>query len=88
MAVYNDGKEHLLVGTKNGIKRVVLDNDGKPQGIISPIGQNADSSFALVEIPTLYSFGKSIYAGAVDRMTSKKTKVWGFYADRAEWNVE
>lgn len=88
MAVYHDGaNEYLVIGTENGIEVIRL-VEGAPTTKGAWLGDNADSSFALVEIPTLYSFEKSIYAGAVDRMTSKKTKVWGYYTDRAEWNVE
>lgn len=89
MAVYKDEtQEYLLVGTKNGIKRIILEANGTPTSIGSELGDNADSSFALVEIPTLYSFTDSVYAAAIDRTTSKKTKVWGYYTVRPEWNVE
>lgn len=89
MAVYKDGtQEHLLVGTKNGIKRVVLDNSGSPTKIGSELGDNADSSLALLSVPVLYSFGEAVYAGAVDPTTNKKTNVWAYYKNRSDWNLE
>ena len=89
MAVYNDGaNEYLVIGTENGIEVIHLNDQGAPTTKGAWLGDNADSSFALVEIPTLYSFGDAIYAFAVDKTTSKKTKVWGYYTDRPEWNVE
>jgi hypothetical protein len=88
MAVYDDGaNEYLVIGTENGIEVIHLD-EGTPTTKGAWLGDNADSSFALVEIPTLYSFGDAIYAFAVDKTTSKKTNTWGYYKDRPNWNVE
>ncbi|HPM05500.1 MAG TPA: hypothetical protein PLR81_00665, partial [Treponemataceae bacterium] len=89
MAVYNDGsKESLLIGTTSGIVLVNLDNDGKPTTKGTMFGENIESSIAMLEIKTLYSFGDAIYAFAVDKTTSKKTNTWGYYKDRPNWNVE
>jgi hypothetical protein len=89
MAVYNDGsKESLLIGTTSGIVLVNLDNDGKPTSTGTMFGENIESSIAMLEIKTLYSFGDAIYAFAVDKTTSKKTNTWGYYKDRPNWNVE
>lgn len=89
MAVYHDGtQEHLLVGTKNGIKRVVLENNGSPTKIGTALGDNVESSLALLSVPVLYSFGEAVYAGAVDPTTNKKTNVWAYYKNRSDWNLE
>ncbi|HOF12000.1 MAG TPA: hypothetical protein PK248_04710, partial [Treponemataceae bacterium] len=89
MAVYNDGsKERLLIGTTSGIVLVNLENDGKPTAKGTMFGGNVESSIAMLEIKTLYSFGDAIYAFAVDKTTSKKTNTWGYYKDRPNWNVE
>jgi hypothetical protein len=85
MAVYNDS---LLIGTTSGIVLVNLDNDGEPTAKGTMFGGNVESSIAMLEIKTLYSFGDAIYAFAVDKTTSKKTNTWGYYKDRPNWNVE
>ncbi|HOQ92162.1 MAG TPA: hypothetical protein PKW26_00925, partial [Treponemataceae bacterium] len=85
MALYNDS---LLIGTTSGIVLVNLDNDGKPTSTGTMFGENIESSIAMLEIKTLYSFGDAIYAFAVDKTTSKKTNTWGYYKDRPNWNVE
>lgn len=85
MAVY---KESLLIGTTSGIVLVNLDNDGEPTAKGTMFGGNVESSIAMLEIKTLYSFGDAIYAFAVDKTTSKKTNTWGYYKDRPNWNVE
>jgi len=90
MAVYNDGsKESLLIGTTSGIVLVNLDTgNGEPTAKGTMFGGNVESSIAMLEIKTLYSFGDAIYAFAVDKTTSKKTNTWGYYKDRPNWNVE
>jgi hypothetical protein len=89
MTVYDDGsKESLLIGTTSGIVLVNLDDEGKPTAKRTMFGENIESSIALLEIKTLYSFGDAIYAFAVDKTTSKKTNTWGYYTSRPNWNVE
>ncbi|HUH44476.1 MAG TPA: hypothetical protein VLZ44_04825 [Treponemataceae bacterium] len=90
MAVYNDGsKESLLIGTTSGIVLINLDTgNGEPTAKGTMFGGNVESSIAMLEIKTLYSFGDAIYAFAVDKTTSKKTNTWGYYKDRPNWNVE
>ncbi len=89
MAVYKlDSSEKLLIGTTSGIVLVNLDNDGEPTAKGTMFGGNVESSIAMLEIKTLYSFGDAIYAFAVDKTTSKKTNTWGYYKDRPNWNVE
>lgn len=86
MAVYN---EKLLIGTTSGIVLVNLDTgNGEPTAKGTMFGGNVESSIAMLEIKTLYSFGDAIYAFAVDKTTSKKTNTWGYYKDRPNWNVE
>jgi len=89
MAVYKlDSSEKLLIGTTSGIVLVNLEENGKPTAKGTRLGENIESSIALLEIKTLYSFGDAIYAFAVDKTTSKKTNTWGYYKDRPNWNVE
>jgi len=85
MAVYNDS---LLIGTTSGIVLVNLDDAGRPTGKGSMLGENIESSIAMLEIKTLYAFENAVYAFAVDKTTSKKTNTWGYYKDRPNWNVE
>jgi hypothetical protein len=86
MALYNDS---LLIGTTSGIVLVNLDaTTGAPTAKGTMFGGNVESSIAMLEIKTLYSFGDAIYAFAVDKTTSKKTNTWGYYKDRPNWNVE
>jgi len=89
MAVYNDSsKESLLIGTTSGIVLVNLDDAGRPTGKGSMLGENIESSIAMLEIKTLYAFENAVYAFAVDKTTSKKTNTWGYYTSRPNWNVE
>jgi len=94
MAVYADGsddgsKESLLIGTTSGIVLVNLDaTTGEPTGKGFMLGENIESSIAMLEIKTLYAFENAVYAFAVDKTTSKKTNTWGYYKDRPNWNVE
>ena len=69
MAVYNDS---LLIGTTSGIVLVNLDDAGRPTGKGSMLGENIESSIAMLEIKTLYAFENAVYAFAVDKTTSKK----------------
>ena len=86
MAVYN---EKLLIGTTSGIVLVNLDaTTGEPTGKGFMLGENIESSIAMLEIKTLYAFENAVYAFAVDKTTSKKTNTWGYYKDRPNWNVE
>jgi hypothetical protein len=52
------------------------------------LGENIESSIAMLEIKTLYAFENAVYAFAVDKTTSKKTNTWGYYTSRPNWNVE
>lgn len=94
MAVYADGsddgsKESLLIGTTSGIVLVNLDaTTGEPTGKGFMLGENIESSIAMLEIKTLYAFENAVYAFAVDKTTSKKTNTWGYYTSRPNWNVE
>lgn len=89
MAVYKlDSSEKLLIGTTSGIVLVNLNENGEPTAKGTMFGENVESSIAMLEIKTLYSFGDAIYAFAVDKTTSKKTNTWGYYKDRPNWNVE
>jgi hypothetical protein len=86
MAVYNDS---LLIGTTSGIVLVNLDaTTGEPTGKGFMLGENIESSIAMLEIKTLYAFENAVYAFAVDKTTSKKTNTWGYYTSRPNWNVE
>ena len=88
MAVYHDGaNEYLVIGTQNGIEVIHLD-EGTPTTKGAWLGDNADSSLALLSVPVLYSFGEAVYAGAVDPTTNKKTNVWAYYKNRSDWNLE